>query len=95
MSGGRSFDGTNIPQFITTSDIAKTVVLSKEQEEIKTSNIAIIPTPSDAVIKNNDSVRNSAILNIAESHAVQVSKVGYKTKTTTGTVNGDNFVYCS
>ena len=77
-----------IPQFVATTDFRTTIELQEEQPQIRTATIAVIATPSDALIKINGETRNTIELPIGASCTMQVSKPGYKTQTQTITVEG-------
>ena len=77
-----------IPQFVATTDFRTTVELTEEAPVVTTATIAVIATPSDALIKINGETRNTIELPIGASCTMQVSKPGYKTQTKTITVEG-------
>lgn len=78
-----------IPQFVATTDFRTTVELQEEQPQITTATIAVISTPSDALIRINGETRNVIVLDIGESCTMQVSKPGYGTQRKTITVEAD------
>lgn len=81
-----------LPQFIANDSFAQTITLEEEEVVIKTVTLAVIPTPSDAVVRINGKVASNAVLNDGDSYVVEVSKVGYKTVRRNGTAiasNGD------
>lgn len=77
-----------VPQFVATDSFSTTVELQEEQPQVRTAIIAVIPTPSDAIVKINGERRNTIELNIGASCTMEVSKPGYKTQTKTITVEG-------
>lgn len=77
-----------VPQFVATDSFSTTVELQEEQPQVRTAIIAVIPTPSDAVVKINGEKRNTIELNIGASCSMVVSKPGYKTERKTITVEG-------
>lgn len=78
-----------IPQFVATTDFRTTVELQVEQPQVRTATIAVVSTPSDALIKINGETRNTIELEIGQSCTMQVSKPGYKTQRKTITVEAD------
>lgn len=78
-----------IPQFVATTDFRTTVELQEEQPQITTATIAVISTPSDALIRINGETRNVIVLEVGESCTMQVSKPGYVTQRKTITVEAD------
>ena len=81
-----------LPQFIANDSFAQTITLEEEEVVVRTVTLAVIPTPSDAVVRINGQVASSAVLNDGDSYVVEVSKVGYRTVRRNGTAiasNGD------
>lgn len=78
-----------IPQFVATTDFRTTVELQEEQPQITTATIAVISTPSDALIRINGETRNVIVLEVGQSCTMQVSKPGYATQRKTITVQAD------
>lgn len=77
-----------IPQFVATDNFRTTVELTEEPPAVTTATIAVIATPSDALVKINGETRNTIELPIGASCTMQVSKPGYKTEQRTITVEG-------